>query len=118
MFDEHIFVASLGEEAEVYAPKAVKAAPAPVQRPAAPAYKEAASEEDLADILKDITRRYSELDFDNNDDMPKKLRLIEDIEDLIRRENAKGEGINSSNPDISQIFVDLQGIVDDMKNAL
>lgn len=141
MFDEHIFVASLGEEAEVYAPKttkpvkrvvakkaepkaapvvskAVKPAPAPVQRPVAPAYREATNEEDLADILKDITRRYSELDFDNNDDMPKKLRLIEDIEDLIRRENAKGEGINSSNPDISQIFVDLQGIVDDMKNAL
>ena len=50
--------------------------------------------------------------------MPKKLRLIDDIESLISRENAKGEGMNSDNPDISQIFVDLQGIVDDMKNAL
>ncbi len=152
MFDEHIFVSSLGQGAEVYTAKTTKKtvivpvkrvikkeepdykieeivttervqkpkAVAPVRKTvvAAPTYKEARTEEDLADILKDITRRYSELDFDNNEDMPKKLRLIDDIENLIRRENAKGEGINSENPDISQIFVDLQGIVDDMKNAL
>ena len=50
--------------------------------------------------------------------MPKKLRLIKDIEDLIEDENSKGEGIYSSNPDIRQIFSDLQDVVDDMKNAL
>ena len=30
----------------------------------------------------------------------------------------KGEGLNSKNADIRQIFVELQNIVDDMKNAL
>ena len=33
-------------------------------------------------------------------------------------ETKKGEGLNSKNADIRQIFVELQNIVDDMKNAL
>ena len=44
--------------------------------------------------------------------------LIKDIEVLIDEETRKGEGLNSKNADIRQIFVELQNIVDDMKNAL
>ena len=75
-------------------------------------------EEDLSDILKSITSRYNQLDFTNDDNMSEKLRLIRDIENLIDRENSKGEGIYSANEDIRQIFNDLQDVVDDMKNAL
>jgi len=134
MFDEHIFIANLGQGAEVYASKTTKKSTVksfkgeakqvsvtkatPFKKAPVTTYGTNETEDDLADILKDITKRYSELDFDSNSDMPKKLRLIDDIENLISRENAKGEGMNSDNTDISQIFVDLQGIVDDMKNAL
>ena len=75
-------------------------------------------DEDLSEVLKDITNRYNKLDFTNDDNMGEKLRLIRDIENLIDRENGKGEGIYSSNEDIRQIFTDLQDVVDDMKNAL
>ena len=44
--------------------------------------------------------------------------LIKDIEILIDDETKKGEGLKSKNADIRQIFVELQNIVDDMKNAL
>ena len=33
-------------------------------------------------------------------------------------ETNKGEGLNSENPDIRQIFVELQELVEDMKSAL
>lgn len=72
----------------------------------------------LSDMLKDITDRYSELDFSDNSDIDKKVELIKDIEILIDDETKKGEGLNSKNADIRQIFVELQNIVDDMKNAL
>lgn len=75
-------------------------------------------EYDLSDVLQDITERYNELDFSNNENMPEKLKLIEDIENLIEAENNKGEGMNSSNSDMRQIFNDLQEIVDEMKSAL
>ena len=75
-------------------------------------------DEDLSEVLKDITNRYNKLDFTNDDNMGEKLRLIRDIENLIDRENGKGEGIYSANEDIRQIFTDLQDVVDDMKNAL
>ena len=76
------------------------------------------ADDDLSEVLKDITTRYNKLDFTNDDNMGEKLRLIRDIENLIDRENGKGEGIYSSNEDIRQIFTDLQDVVDDMKNAL
>lgn len=81
-------------------------------------YDEPQGEYDLSDMLRDITTRYNELDFTNNDNMSEKLKLIRDIETLIESENSKGEGIYSDNEDIRQIFSDLQDVVDDMKNAL
>lgn len=72
----------------------------------------------LGDILRDITNRYTELDFSNDSDMDKKVKLIKDIETLIDTETKKGQGLNSSNADVRQIFVELQNIVDDMKNAI
>ena len=50
--------------------------------------------------------------------MDKKLQLINDIELLINEETQKGEGLNSSDADIRQIFVELQSIAEDMKSAL
>ena len=67
-------------------------------------------------MLKDITDRYSELDFSDNSDIDKKVELIKDIEILIEDETKKGEGLNSKNADIRQIFVELQNIVDDIEN--
>jgi hypothetical protein len=82
-------------------------------------YEETVYDNDqLSDMLKDITDRYSELDFSDNSDIDKKVELIKDIEVLIEDETRKGEGLNSRNADIRQIFVELQNIVDDMKNAL
>ena len=82
-------------------------------------YEETVYDNDqLSDMLKDITDRYSELDFSDNSDIDKKVELIKDIEVLIDDETKKGEGLNSKNADIRQIFVELQNIVDDMKNAL
>jgi len=82
-------------------------------------YEETVYDNDqLSDLLKDITDRYSELDFSDNSDIDKKVELIKDIEILIDDETNKGEGLNSKNADIRQIFVELQNIVDDMKNAL
>ena len=82
-------------------------------------YEETAYDNDqLSEMLKDITDRYSELDFSDNSDIDKKVELIKDIEVLIDDETKKGEGLNSKNADIRQIFVELQNIVDDMKNAL
>lgn len=144
MFDEHIIVPSIEKEAEVYTSKATKAAPkkkatpkpaapkpapapapkptvAPVPKPApAPVVVEEDDEIDynLSEVLRSITARYNELDFTNSSDMSKKLKLIRDIEVLIRNENSKGEGVYSSNTDVRQIFNDLQDVVDDMKNAL
>ncbi len=74
--------------------------------------------DNLGEILRDITNRYTELDFSNNDDMPKKLQLIKDIENLIKTETDKGEGLKSKNDEVKQIFVELQNIVEDMKNAI
>lgn len=72
----------------------------------------------LSESLRDITTRYGELDFSNDSDMDKKVQLIRDIELLIETETSKGEGLESSNADVRQIFVELQNIVDDMKNAI
>jgi hypothetical protein len=73
---------------------------------------------DLQDKLNDITARTSELDFSDSRDMSKKLKLISDIESIIEEETNKGEGLNSENPDIKQIFVELQELVEDMRSAL
>lgn len=73
---------------------------------------------DLQTKLNDITARTGELDFSNSKDMSKKLRLISDIETLIDDETDKGEGLDSENADIKQIFVELKELVEDMKSAL
>lgn len=73
---------------------------------------------ELSARLNDITARYGELDFSNNSDMDKKLQLISDMEQLINDETQKGEGLNSDDADVRQIFIDLQSIVEDMKSAL
>ncbi len=72
----------------------------------------------LGDTLRDITNRYSELDFTNDSDLQKKRNLIYDIENLINSETQAGEGLKSGNEDVRQIFVELKNIVDDMKNSL
>lgn len=145
MFDEHLKIDSIEKAAEVYTSKASKPAkkkkastpkpatpkpaPAPVAKPepvvAAPAPVVEEEDDDevemdynLSQTLRSITMRYNELDFSDSSDMPKKLKLIKDIEELIASENAKGEGIYSSISDVRQIFSDLQDVVDDMKNAL
>ena len=142
MFDMHINLAHINSSDDAYtsrgakksapakkaAPKkaaAPKAAPAKASRPAPVVeeeeeyYEETMYDNDqLSEMLKDITDRYSELDFSDNSDIDKKVELIKDIEVLIDDETRKGEGLNSKNADIRQIFVELQNIVDDMKNAL
>lgn len=145
MFDSHITLTKINMASDAYTSKgrkstasaakkpAKKAAPAPKvttttttksYTKAAPVeeddyYEEVVYDNDqLSDMLKDITDRYSELDFSDNSDIDKKVELIKDIEVLIDDETRKGEGLNSKNADIRQIFVELQNIVDDMKNAL
>lgn len=186
MFDQHLYISAMEDDAETYRPKTTKVvkqkvtktvkvekpkkivkpvveeyedetdyeepvfvprkvvrpveeptyvAPTPVQ-PAQPAQpvtqtvtktetiEEVAPEKtnddnsELSEKLNDITMRYGELDFSNNSDMDKKLKLINDIENLINEETAKGEGLNSNDADIRQVFVELQSIVEDMKSAL
>jgi len=110
------------EEYEAPAPKSTrKPAPAPetYEQEEEDYIEEAPSyNETLGDIVRDISNRYTELDFSNNSDMPKKRKLIADIEDLISTETNKGEGLSSRDADIRQIFLELQNIVDDMKNAI
>ena len=74
--------------------------------------------EDFSAVLKDITDRYSALDFTTNSNINEKVELINDIEGLISEETKKGGGLNSKNADVRQIFIELQNIVDDMKNSL
>ena len=83
-----------------------------------PVYDEGVDNSELSVKLNDITARYGELDFSNNSDMDKKLQLISDMETLINEESQKGEGLNSDDADVRQIFIDLQSIVEDMKAAL
>lgn len=142
MFDSHITLSKINASSDAYSSKSTKkvssvskkapakksapvreTASAPKSYAKAPAkeeyYEETMYDNDqLSDMLKDITDRYSELDFSDNSDIDKKVELIKDIEVLIEDETKKGEGLNSKNADIRQIFVELQNIVDDMKNAL
>lgn len=144
MFDEHITLSKINSSNDAYSSKAKKVittktkttktkstTPSKVttttttktytkQTPAKNDYYEETvyDNDQLSDMLKDITDRYSELDFSDNSDIDKKVELIKDIEVLIDDETKKGEGLNSKNADIRQIFVELQNIVDDMKNAL
>ncbi len=144
MFDEHITLSRINSSNDAYSSKAKKvtttktkttktktSTPSKVttttttktytkQAPAKQDYYEETvyDNDQLSDMLKDITDRYSELDFSDNSDIDKKVELIKDIEVLIDDETKKGEGLNSKNADIRQIFVELQNIVDDMKNAL
>jgi hypothetical protein len=146
MFDNHITLSKINSGNDAYVSKKTKAPSKPkVQKKSTTAqtsprparqveeeeireysrpthveeYDEVVYDNDqLSDMLKDITDRYSELDFSDNSDIDKKVELIKDIEILIEDETKKGEGLNSSNADIRQIFVELQNIVDDMKNAL
>jgi len=146
MFDEHITLAHINSSDDAYTTKGKKSAssakkapakkpapkitttttntkvynkPAPVVEEPEEYYEETVYDNDqLSEMLKDITDRYSELDFSDNSDIDKKVELIKDIEILIDDETKKGEGLNSKNADIRQIFVELQNIVDDMKNAL
>lgn len=142
MFDEHITLTKINSSNDAYSSKAKKVTttkttktksttPSKVttttttktytkQTPAKEDYYEETvyDNDQLSDMLKDITDRYSELDFSDNSDIDKKVELIKDIEVLIDDETKKGEGLNSKNADIRQIFVELQNIVDDMKNAL
>ena len=111
-------------EEEVYEEPVVVAQPAPAIKTVTTTetYEEPVEDEvdnsELSSKLNDITTRYGELDFSNNSDMDKKLQLISDIETLIHDESAKGEGLNSEDADVRQIFVELQSIAEDMKNAL
>ena len=119
----------INDEEEDEQPAPARAAAKPARKPA-PAETYDYDEEDdyieetpsynetLGDIVRDISNRYTELDFSNNSEMPKKRKLIADIEDLISTETNKGEGLSSKDADIRQIFVELQNIVDDMKNAI
>ena len=145
MFDNHITLSRINSSNDAYSSKTKKSAAPKATKPAktqkqpaqskvtttttktyakpAPAKQEYQEEvvydnDQLSDMLKDITDRYSELDFSDNSDIDKKVELIKDIEILIDDETKKGEGLNSKNADIRQIFVELQNIVDDMKNAL
>ena len=144
MFDEHITLSRINSSNDAYSSKAKKvtttktkttktktSTPSKVttttttktytkQAPAKQDYYEETvyDNDQLSDMLKDITDRYSELDFSDNSDIDKKVELIKDIEVLIDDETKKGEGLNSKNADIRQIFVELHNIVDDMKNAL
>ncbi len=139
MFDTHLFISNMGENVEAYQTKNKKKAPATtrvistapkktatkkvtrtrvVEEPAVVEEEEESYDNNLSAVLNDITNRYSELDFSDNSDMDKKLDLINDIENLIEEETDKGEGLDSDNADVRQIFVELQSIVDDMKNAL
>ena len=144
MFDEHITLSRINSSNDAYSSKAKKvtttktkttktktSTPSKVttttttktytkQAPAKQDYYEETvyDNDQLSDMLKDITDRYSELDFSDNSDIDKKVELIKDIEVLIDDQTKKGEGLNSKNADIRQIFVELQNIVDDMKNAL
>ena len=144
MFDEHITLSRINSSNDAYSSKAKKvtttktkttktktSTPSKVttttttktytkQAPAKQDYYEETvyDNDQLSDMLKDITDRYSELDFSDTSDIDKKVELIKDIEVLIDDETKKGEGLNSKNADIRQIFVELQNIVDDMKNAL
>ncbi len=136
MFDTHLFISNMGEEVEAYKTTKKKTTTKTTKN-ITPANKkpvttkkvtktqvveEQPQEEEfdssLSAMLNDITNRYSELDFSDNSDMDKKLELINDIENLIEEETDKGEGLSSDNADVRQIFVELQSIVDDMKNAL
>jgi len=145
MFDMHMYINEMDGEQDTYKPKTTKkVATAPKAKPAAPAPKKVAkpvvapapkpvvkpapapvvveeeeyNHEDLSTKLNDITTRYGELDFSNNSDIDKKLQLINDIEALIHDETNKGEGLNSDDADVRQIFVELQSIAEDMKSAL
>ncbi len=139
MFDEHIVLSSISEDVETYEPKTKKSTePKTVKKEkvekqpkvekTAPLKTKVVEIEsdtnfleddyDLSEVLREITERYSELDFTDNSDMDKKVKLIADIEKLIKVENAKGEGMFSENEDVRQIFIDLKGVVDDMKSAL
>lgn len=145
MFDEHITVNKINSSSDAYSSKVKKttitktktkttkktsSAPTKVTTTTTTKtyskpvdnqeyYEETVYDNDqLSETLKDITDRYSELDFSDNSDIDKKVELIKDIEVLIDDETKKGEGLNSKNADIRQIFVELQNIVDDMKNAL
>ena len=142
MFDNHITLSRINSSNDAYTSKSKKSEPkakpaktvkpvqskttastAKVATKPAPVKEEYHEEvvydnDQLSDMLKDITDRYSELDFSDNSDIDKKVELIKDIEILIDDETKKGEGLNSKNADIRQIFVELQNIVDDMKNAL
>ncbi len=150
MFDEHVVLANIEKEAEVYTSKASKtkvSKPKKVEakatvnsfgntsallrevkedkretreaivKPATP-NKYLDDNYNLAEVLREITDRYNELDFNSVDDIPEKLELIKDMENLIEAENSKGEGIYSTNSDVRQIFKDLQEIVNDIKNSL
>lgn len=145
MFDEHITVTKINVASDAYSSKGkkttiTKKTKSTTKKTSTPStskvttttttktYNKPAQEEyfeetaydndQLSEMLKDITDRYSELDFSDNSDIDKKVELIKDIEILIDDETKKGEGLNSKNADIRQIFVELQNIVDDMKNAL
>lgn len=124
--EEDVYVAPVRRPAA--SPQSLRAPskPAPVYEPVyeeEPVYEDdddsfGFMDSDLQDKLNDITARTSELDFSDSRDMSKKLKLISDIESIIEEETNKGEGLNSENPDIKQIFVELQELVEDMKSAL
>lgn len=134
MFDTHITLSKIGDRSDAYASKSKKVTAKSATKVTkkttttssqvaktveTPEVSETTYDNDqLSEMLKDITDRYSALDFSENSDIDKKVELIKDIEVLINEETQKGEGLNSENADIRQIFVELQNIVDDMKNAL
>ena len=146
MFDEHVVLKNINAPVETYKPKSKKTVsipkikktttktekvektvPVTQQEPEdLEAYiedeyvedKEGGFDGTLSDILSDITARTSALDFSTKDDMEEKEKLIRDIEHLLSIQYAKGQGTNSPNEDIRQIFEELEDLVKDMKSAL
>lgn len=148
MFDEHIVLKYINAPVDTYKPKNKKTVTVPKIKKtatkkttttkvakAAPVQQTPEDLEDyiedeyvedqesgfdgtLSDILSDITQRTSELDFSTKDHMEEKEKLISDIEHLLSIQYAKGQGTNSPNEDIRQIFEELEDLVKDMKSAL
>lgn len=144
MFDEHLYIVAMNEEAELYQPKTKKVSVPKIKKVKAEKKEEKVEpkktyvpediesyiddesldegddilDSDVTAKLSDITRRTSALDFSSDDNLKEKLALIHDIEKLLADEYAKGNGTNSSNPDVKQIFKELEELVDDMKSTL
>lgn len=141
MFDEHIELSSINDEVEVYVSKEGKEetiirktrrtrkkptikeeveelAPKTLEEKILEQAEQPVMTKSLSRAIRNITERYNSLDFDDESNMAEKLKLINDIEALILKENEKGQGLFSEDEEVRDIFNELQEIVDEMKGAL